>query len=147
MSKEILYEEFIDSIITVQQQNPTGDFDLSSIISLMEDLKKTGSNGRIIIDLNNDSNDSMALVEGDRIMIPEKSNHIYIYGEVSSEGAVIYKNGNDLSYYINKSGGFRDNANKSAIYILHPNGVSQKFAAKRNIFQDNDNDLKLYQAR
>lgn len=144
MSKEILYEEFIDNIITIQQQNPTGDFDLSSIINLMEDLKKMESTGRIIIDLNSDSNDSMVLVEGDRIMIPEKSNHIYIYGEVSSEGAVIFKNGNDLNYYINKSGGFRDNANKKAIYILHPNGVSQKFAAKRNIFQDNDKNLELY---
>ena len=39
MAKDILYEEFIDNIIIASQKNPTGGFDISSIVDLTENLK------------------------------------------------------------------------------------------------------------
>ena len=46
MAKDILYGEFLDNIITVSQRNPTGSFDLSSLIDLTENLRDSASNGR-----------------------------------------------------------------------------------------------------
>lgn len=145
ISKDILYEEFIDNIISVQQLNPTGEFDLTSIINLTQNLKSAEPNGRIVIDLQDTkSAQSMILIEGDKVTIPEKPNHIFIYGEVSSEGGILFESGNDLDFYINKSGGFRKSADKNAIYVLHPNGNSERFGFNRNIFTGNSSELELF---
>ena len=54
LSKEILYQEFLDNIIALSQQNIGGNFDLSPIVKLTEELKDTEANGRVVIDLLND---------------------------------------------------------------------------------------------
>ena len=46
LSKEILYQEFLDSIIAASQQN-IGD--LTPVVKLTEDIKNTPSNGRVVI--------------------------------------------------------------------------------------------------
>ena len=46
MAKDILYEEFIDNIITASQKNPVAGFDISSIVDLTENLKNNRPNGR-----------------------------------------------------------------------------------------------------
>ena len=146
MAKDKLYEEFIDNIITVSQKNPGGNFDLSGVIKLTETLKDTIPNGRVVIDVENKSFiENLILKDGDMLTIPEKSDHIYIYGEVSYEGALKYEDLEQLSYYINKSGGLKDNADKEAIYVLHPNGDTQKASIKKNLFQNSpSNQLQLY---
>ena len=51
--KEVLYQEFIDNILTAKsQQNISDNFDLTPIVSLLaEELKNTDPNGRVVIDL------------------------------------------------------------------------------------------------
>lgn len=146
MAKEILYEEFIDNIITVSQKNPTGNYDLSSVIDLTQNLKNTTPNGRVVIDLLDEAiTESMVIRDGDRLTIPEKPGHIYIYGEVSYEGALKYEDSKKIEDYINKSGGLKDNADKTAIYVLHPNGDTQRYVIKKSLFQNNpDRELDLY---
>lgn len=146
MAKDLLYEEFIDNIITVSQKNPTGNYDLSSVIDLTQNLKNTSPNGRVVIDLlDEDITESMVIRDGDRLTIPEKPGHIYIYGEVSYEGALKYEDAQKIDYYINKSGGLKENADKMAIYVLHPNGDTQRYAIKKSLFQNNpDKELDLY---
>lgn len=146
MAKEKLYEEFIDNIITASQKNPEGSYNLSSIVELTKNLKDTIPNGRVVIDLlDEDASDRLILKDGDVLTIPEKSNHIYIYGEVNYEGALKYNEYADIEFYINKSGGLKDNADSKAIYILHPNGDTQRASVAKNIFQSSpDEALKLY---
>ncbi len=145
MAKDKLYEEFIDNIITVSQKNPLGS-DLTSMVELTENLKDTKPNGRVVIDfLDESATESLVLKDGDRITIPEKSDHIYIYGEVNYEGALKFNDTEDLSFYINKSGGLKENANEKAIYVLHPNGDSQRASLTRNLFQNApSNKMVLY---
>jgi protein involved in polysaccharide export with SLBB domain len=116
------------------------------VIKLTETLKDTIPNGRVVIDVENKSFiENLILKDGDMLTIPEKSDHIYIYGEVSYEGALKYEDLEQLSYYINKSGGLKDNADKEAIYVLHPNGDTQKASIKKNLFQNSpSNQLQLY---
>ena len=138
MAKDKLYEEFIDNIITVSQKNPTGQSSLNAIVELTQNLKNTQPNGRVVLDLLNEvDKNSMVIREGDRITIPEISNHIYIYGEVSYEGALKYEPSGDVDFYINRSGGLNANASKESIYVLQPNGDTQRLnLGRKNLFQN-----------
>ena len=145
-SKQILYEEFLDNIIAVSQQNIGQSFDLTPIISLTEKIKNTDPNGRIVIDLLNDSSINLyAIKDKDELFIPEKNNVVYIYGETSSEGAVMYSQDKGVDYFVNKAGGYKRFADKKSIYILHPNGESQLYSSTRNIFESSPkNKTKIY---
>lgn len=146
MAKEKLYNEFIDNIITVSQKNPTQNFNLSSIIDITENLANSKPNGRIVIDLlDKQSSDILVIRDGDKLKIPEKPNHVYIYGEVSYEGALKFSPSESVKYYINQSGGLKNNANSKAIYVLHPNGITQKISITKNLFQNTPNqDIVLH---
>ena len=138
MAKDKLYEEFIDNIITVSQKNPTGNFDLTAVLDLTKNLKDTMPNGRVVIDLLDElATEKLVIKDGDTLTIPEKSDHIYIYGELNYEGALKYDENMDIDFYINKAGGLKENANRDSIYVLHPNGDTQRFdIGRKNIFQN-----------
>lgn len=146
MAKDILYEDFIDNIITVSQKNPTGNFDLTAVIDLTRNLKNSMPNGRIVVDLLNESAvNELVIKDGDKLSIPEKTDNIYIYGEVSYEGAIRFMPSEQLSYYINKSGGLKENADDKAIYVLHPNGDTQRSVIKKSLFENRpDKNLTLH---
>lgn len=145
MANDKLYKEFIDNIITVSQKNPTEDFDLLPIIEITEKLRNTAPNGRIVIDLLGDFQDDLVIKNGDKLVIPEKPSHVYIYGEVSYEGALKYEPTKKIDYYISKSGGLKGNANDKAIYVLHPNGNTQRMTLKKSLFQNSpDSELVIY---
>ncbi len=143
MAKDKLYQEFIDNIITVSQKNPMGS-DLTSMVELTENLKDSMPNGRVVIDfLDEKATESLVLKDGDRITIPEKSDHIYIYGEVNYEGALKFDDSEDLDFYINKSGGLKENADEKGIYVLHPNGDSQRASLTKSLFQNAPSDKMI----
>lgn len=135
-AKNKLYDEFIDNIISMSEQSIGQSIDLSVIMNLAEDIKNTAPNGRIVVDLTDGNYGNLLKIKsGDDVTIPEKTNNVYVYGEVSVEGAVIYESNKNLQYFIEKSGGFKNFADIESIYILHPNGETQKFSNKRNIFE------------
>ena len=143
LSKEILYQEFLDSIIAASQQN-IGD--LTPVVKLTEDIKNTSPNGRVVINLLNDASiDLYNIKEGDELFVPERNNVVYVYGEISSEGAVMYSDNQDVEYFVEKSGGYKKFADNESIYILHPNGESQLYRSKRNIFERSPkSEIKIY---
>ena len=135
-SKEVLYQEFLDNILAVSQQNISQNFDLTPIVKLTKDIKDSEPNGRVVIDLvNEDATEMYSIKEGDKLFIPEINNVVYVYGEISSEGAVMYTPGKGVDYFVDKSGGFKKYADTESIYILHPNGESQLYKTKRNVFE------------
>ena len=137
-SKEVLYEEFLDNILAVSQQNISQNFDLTPIVKLTKDIKDSIPNGRIVVDLIDENSSKMyGVKEGDKV--------VYVYGEISSEGAVMYSSDEGVDYFVNKSGGFKKYADKESIYILHPNGESQLYSTKRNIFESSPkSEVKVY---
>jgi len=144
LSKDILYQEFLDNIIAASQQNIGAD--LTPIVILTEELNNTDSNGRVVIDLLNDSTINLyGIKDGDELFVPEKNYVVYVYGETSSEGAVMYSENQDVEYFVEKSGGYKKFADNESIYILHPNGESQLYRSKRNIFESSPKkDIKIY---
>ena len=144
LSKEILYQEFLDNIIAASQQG--GNIDLSPIVKLTEKLNNTDTNGRVVIDLLNDTTIGLYSVkEGDQLFVPENNNVVYVYGETSTEGAVMFYENQDVEYFVEKSGGYKRFADKESIYILHPNGESQLYRSKRNIFESSPKtEIRIY---
>ena len=146
LSKEILYQEFLDNIIAASQQNIGGNFDLTPIVRLTEEIKNTVPNGRVVINLLNDLTiDLYSVKEGDELFVPERNNVVYVYGETSTEGAVMFTENQSVEYFVDKSGGFKKFADNESIYILHPNGESQLYRSKRNIFESRPkSEMKIY---
>ena len=146
-SIQLLYELFLDNILLMNEK-AVGEkpFDPSSIVGLAQELKKSEPNGRIVIDLLNESSLNLNQIkDGDELIIPENSNVVYIYGEVSNEGGVMFDANQDLNFFIDKSGGFKKSADLGSIYILHPNGESELYSNKRSIFESSPkNEIKIY---
>ncbi len=147
-SKEILYQEFLDNIIAVSQRNIGNNFDLTPLVKLTEEIKNTEPSGRVVVNLTNITNNEtnkVQIKDGDELIIPEISNNVYVYGEVSTEGSVMYSANQDVNYFVNKSGGFKKFADVNSIYILHPNGESVRYENKRNVFESQPkSEVKIY---
>ena len=145
-AKEVLYNEFLDNIIAMSQQT-IGDtkFDPIPIIELIQKLQESEPNGRIIVDIVDESKQSQNVRSGDSLIIPEKTNIVYVYGEINTEGAVMYAPNEDANYFIEKSGGLKKFADDGSIYILHPNGETQSYSKKRNIFESQpSSSIKIF---
>ena len=135
-ANEILYQEFLDSILALSQQNISQNIDFTPIVKLTEEVKNTENNGRIVVDLVSENSDDLYSVKsGDELFIPEINNVVYVYGETSAEGAVMYSANQGVEYFIEKAGGLKKFADKESIYILHANGEAQLYKQKRNIFE------------
>jgi protein involved in polysaccharide export with SLBB domain len=146
IAKDLLYQEFLDNIIAISQQNISGKVDLWPVVGLTEEINKSDPNGRIVVDMLDDgARKSLGIKEGDRLMVPEKTNNVYVYGEVSTEGSVMYVPNQDVSFFINKSGGYKKYADNESIYILHPNGETERYLNKRNIFENQPkSNIEIY---
>jgi protein involved in polysaccharide export with SLBB domain len=70
--------------------------------------------------------DDILLQEGDVLTIGKAIFEIKVNGEVLSPTQVVYRRGENLKYYIDKSGGFTDDARKKRTYVLYANGSAGK---------------------
>ncbi len=144
-AQDLLYEEFLDNIIAISQLNIGQNFDLTPILQLTEEIKNSKPSGRIVVDLlSEDSNSFLNIRSGDSLIIPERTNSVFVYGEVSSEGAITYMPNQGVDYFVEKSGGYKRFADNESIYILHPNGETQRYSKQRNLFANQPRDLNMY---
>lgn len=134
-----LYDDFIDGLIEVLQRSSTA-IDIAPLVTLSEEIKDSEPLGRIIVDLLDDSTEVL-VKDGDSLLIPEKNNNIFIYGEVLNEGALIYKRGANLEFYLAEASGLKDQANNQSIYIMYPNGQTAQFNRKRNLFASKSQEI------
>lgn len=77
------------------------------------------------------------LLDGDSVIIPVNPNYINILGEVLNPIAFEYNKNISISSAIANSGGYKDSADKSRVYVIKANGLIEK--ANRNIFVRNIN--------
>ena len=144
-AQDLLYEEFLDNIIAISQLNIGQNFDLTPILQLTEEIKNSKPSGRIVVDLlSEESNSFLNIRSGDSLIIPERTNSVFVYGEVSSEGAIAYVPSKGVDYFVEKSGGYKRFADNESIYILHPNGETERYSKQRNLFANQPRDLNMY---
>jgi len=93
--------------------------------------------GRIAGDFSKGSTSSLntTLYDGDSIFVPVNPYVVNVLGEVLNPIAFEYKKGISLSSAINQSGGYKQSADKSRVYVIKANGMIKR--APRNIFVKN----------
>ena len=125
----------------MNQSSSNPEADLTPLVTLASDLRDSEASGRIQVELNLQklqSNPSLntILQDGDEVIIPELVNHIYIFGEISNQGTVLFDQDMGVDYYIHKQGGLLESADKNAIYVLLPNGESIRLNNRKNLFMN-----------
>lgn len=95
---------------------------------LMAQLRDTKPVGRLVIDVEGvlkgrpGGPDDILVRDGDKLLVPKKTQEITILGEVQSPTSHIYEPGLSRSDYIAKSGGITQKADKKRIYVVRANG-------------------------
>ena len=147
ISKDRLYDKFLTNLII--NSGATSSMQDSGVMEILLQLKNSKSSGRVIAEFDldiiaSDPSKDTILEDGDRIFIPQLTQQVYIQGEVSNSGAIRYASGQNIDYYINKSGGALLTADLDNIFIIHPNGETENFINKSRlsfILEDNNKEL------
>ena len=142
VASQKLYENSIQNISQIIKEGGP-DTDFTPLISMLTELKDAKVTGRVVINLESDENPAL-IQNGDTILIPEKTNQVYIYGSVSDSGSALYAKGQDIEYYISKKGGLIDNADKNNVFVLNPNGETFRLKIKKNLFTSLDNNVEIF---
>lgn len=66
--------------------------------------------------------DDLILFDGDSISVPEYHGTVQVMGEVGFPTNVLWESGADLSYYIERAGGYTKDADKGRVKIILANG-------------------------
>lgn len=91
--------------------------------------------GRVVVDIAKalekpKGMDNITLVDGDSIYIPIYTNTISVIGAVGRPGSIVFTPGKGANYYVEKTGGFLEDANKGSVRIVRLDGSTEK-ARKR----------------
>lgn len=95
--------------------------------SLLTQLRRAEPVGRLVIDLPGAiagrEDFDVALRDGDRLLIPERSQEVMVLGEVQYATSHLFKPGLNRNDYVAASGGLTVNADDSRIYVVRANGA------------------------
>ncbi len=64
------------------------------------------------------------LQEGDVIVVPEQQFTVKVVGEVGYSTSLVHENGKKIDWYVDRAGGYLENADKKRTRVVHPNGLS-----------------------
>ena len=84
--------------------------------------------GQVVIS-NKDNLDKIYLEDGDRVVIPKRSNIVVIQGEVNIPNAIAYRENYTIDDYIRVCGGYGDRANKEKVLLLKANGEVSQYSS------------------
>lgn len=65
-----------------------------------------------------DSTLNVVLVDGDSVGVPSSPGTVYVFGQVVSPGNVGFVAGEDVDYYVEKAGGYADNARSGDTKVI-----------------------------
>jgi protein involved in polysaccharide export with SLBB domain len=68
--------------------------------------------------------------DGDKIIIPKRSNSVSVVGEVLNATSIKFYPDYDVNDYLNSAGGLNFQADKDRIYVIAPNGESKIYKRK-----------------
>ncbi|MDA8808841.1 SLBB domain-containing protein [Gammaproteobacteria bacterium] len=142
-----LYNTYVQKLIS------KGDalFASESLPFILDELKKSKISGRVMAEFDLDVIRAKPQLDtnldnGDTIIIPSKTQQIYIYGEVNNPGTIRYTPGQSIQKYLELSGDVLDSADNKNIYVVHPNGeLNRVSGTSRLSFLDNrGEDILIY---
>lgn len=98
----------------------------SNAEKLLAELEGTKPLGRLVIDLSQvlagDPDHDVILKDGDKLVVPPKSQEVTVIGEVQYPTSHVYQKSQNQFMYIEKSGGLTSNADRRRIYVIRADG-------------------------
>jgi protein involved in polysaccharide export with SLBB domain len=140
-ARDILYTQYIKNLAN---NLSTLSSESQGLSILMSELKKSAISGRVMAEFYLDaiaSNPDLdtLLEDQDEILIPFQTQQVYVYGEISNQGAVRYKPGEDINYYLRNAGSILETGDKSSVFVVHPNGKTERLSrGNRLLIKDDD---------
>ncbi len=130
MNQKLLATEAILS----NDNSSLDDKSKSDLIQYRNDLLKiiqgAKERNRIILNVNDSSDINIDIANGDSIYVPEKNNTVQVIGAVYNPAILMYRDGKSLRYYLDKVGGFKENADRKGMYVLRASGIVDKNTRK-----------------
>ena len=107
--------------------------------ALLERLRRARATGRIVLDMSPDKKKlqdipEVVLEDGDQFIVPSKVSTVSVMGMVYNENAFMYRQGKDVSDYLEHAGGPTRDADESRIYILRADGSVQSAQNTSSLF-------------
>ena len=147
IAKEKLYSSFIQKLITKGDQL----FASESLPYILDELKQTEVTGRVMAEFDLDVIEATpsldtTISDKDEIIIPIRSEQVFIFGEINQIGAVRYQPSKSIEYYISSAGGLIETSDKNNIFVVHPNGEIEKLNNVNRLSQltARNNDILIY---
>jgi len=91
------------------------------VMKFIQRAKNIQPKGQVVLSKSEDLRKTI-LEDGDRIFIPRKTNVVVVQGEVNIPNALTFKEGQNLSSYVESCGGYTDRANKAKVLLVKANG-------------------------
>jgi len=96
---------------------------------LLSRMRSAQAQGRISIKLEEaekfkDSRYDIDLENGDELFVPVRPTQVQVMGAVQNPAAFLYEEGQELSSYIGKAGGYSGDADESKIFVLKSDGTA-----------------------
>lgn len=123
INNSVLKESAIERIGRLKKAQDTSS---QLIDDVSKPTVKIGLQLNKIMDDPGNSIEDITLLEGDVITIPKERKVVKVNGEVMFPTEVVYKEGASIDYYIDKAGGYSENAKKSKLFVLNANGSAAK---------------------
>jgi polysaccharide export outer membrane protein len=154
LREQQMLEEFRDSlerdIVTMQLQGNSSVAGASAsagggpgdIISMLDRISTVSATGRLVIDLPRILDGGLFAVEdpilrnGDRLLIPRTQQEVSVIGEVFQPTSHLFDPRLSLAEYINRSGGYTEEADRRNVYIIKASGQVSTYGDTRWFFQE-----------
>jgi protein involved in polysaccharide export with SLBB domain len=120
MLKDLEARAFTSDSSTVEEANIRNK-ESEMVLKFVERARKVEPLGQVVVN-NEDNLDEIYLEEGDRIVIPKRSNIVVIQGEVNIPNALAYRENYSIEDYVRVCGGYGGRANRDKVLLLKANG-------------------------
>lgn len=123
-----LYSQIIKNLSTeIVTGNDVPFQTVSFILNEFQSIKPTG---RVITEFNlpiikSDQSRDIILENGDEIVIPKRSNVIYVFGEVLNPGPQVFSSDSSVRDYIKSAGGYTNLVDDTSVILVYPDGKSK----------------------
>ena len=145
-SKEKLFNSFLESMFENGSSFESQD---ETLALLLEQIQSSPVTGRVIAEFDLDLIETNKLLDtiledGDKIIIPNLTQQVFVQGKVSNPGAIRYVEGEDYSFYLEKAGGVLKSGDTDNIFIVLPNGETYNYSNVSKLsFLAQDTNKKL----
>jgi len=125
MLKDLEARTFTSDSATLEEANIRTQ-EAKMVMQFIERARAVEPLGQVVI-RNEDNLDKIYLENGDRVVIPKRSNVVIVQGEVNIPNALAYRENYSIDDYVTACGGYGDRANLEKVLLIKANGEVQQY--------------------